>query len=723
MSKTQKKKVETILEELQLSPISDPKDGGNARVYICRNQKGEEVALKYLRSQKEEAIIRFKREIMFLNSVDRNLKIIPLIDTDKESWYTMPVAQPIMEYTKAKSAIEILELFIPLCATLMSLHAQGISHRDIKPDNIYWYNGSCCLGDFGLYKDEHNPGNLTTDERGVGALFTVAPEMQRYPKEADPYKGDVYSMAKTLWMLLTREEKGFDGTYDGAKDKVGFRFFGHLANEYLAGIEMLLGMSTKTDPEERPDIAYFLSNLLKVIDIQKYPGAAQTMEWKYIRDLVSPSQNIRTIVWTDLDEIVRVLNFVGRAKAANHMMYATGGGLDFSRIERSAEKGCLKMYMAQSMFAQVVRPKALYYECFQKTNWNYFILELEKQSPLFYTDEREEEDVLEESPGVYVPLGDAVPYGVYDYDKGNRIPENVEVVTRVLQGRMLIITKASPYNYLIDTYDGRHGNCSVTEFRDYMDDGYKNGFENVDCPFIPRTESYEEQEAEYFEKIQETEKIIRENYSKWIIPIVKSRNKDDVVAEYCVEFVLPQQCMILSMTQEKMYLGADGRLTCTDMRSCHKLYNRDDAEQQCRVLIQYVRENLSAHTEYPYEHCVQLHIRRMKANPPSFTRKEVISLMRQADDRRGNQIVVDELGKIHMIHPLKDRWNAYPFKCHVFSARHNECGPYADYMHCTIYEELLSGWLEYLRTERECHHTVFVETEAICRKAIEAYCG
>lgn len=55
-----KKKIEDVLAKLHLDKKTGPFEGGNAKVYICRNQKGEEVALKYLRSQKEEAEIRFK---------------------------------------------------------------------------------------------------------------------------------------------------------------------------------------------------------------------------------------------------------------------------------------------------------------------------------------------------------------------------------------------------------------------------------------------------------------------------------------------------------------------------------------------------------------------------------------------------------------------------------------------------------------------------------------
>ena len=46
--------------------------------------------------------------------------------------------------------------------------------------------------------------DFTKSDRGLGAIFTIAPEMKRNPKPADASKADVFSLAKTLWMLTKR---------------------------------------------------------------------------------------------------------------------------------------------------------------------------------------------------------------------------------------------------------------------------------------------------------------------------------------------------------------------------------------------------------------------------------------------------------------------------------------------------------------------------------------
>ena len=85
-----------------------------------------------------------------------------------------------------------------------------------------------------------NLNNFTRNDKGLGAIFTIAPEMKRNPKGADGSKADVYSLAKTLWMILSGDEKGFDGQYSSIDQTHGLRFYDHLKNEYLVEIEELL---------------------------------------------------------------------------------------------------------------------------------------------------------------------------------------------------------------------------------------------------------------------------------------------------------------------------------------------------------------------------------------------------------------------------------------------------------------------------------------------------
>lgn len=77
------------------------------------------------------------------------------------------------------------------------------------------------------------------------------------------------------------------------------------------------------------------------------------------------------------------------------------------------------------------------------------------------------EYLVEESSAHYVSAQYA-QYGVYDYDTGISLPEGFQTVYRYTKGKFLIVLKRGPYNGISGTYDGRHGDCSVDEFRNYI---------------------------------------------------------------------------------------------------------------------------------------------------------------------------------------------------------------------------------------------------------------
>ena len=61
--------------------------------------------------------------------------------------------------------------------------------------------------------------------------------MKRDPLNADGKKGDVYSLAKTLWMFLTNDSKGFDGEYSYYSANHSLRSFEKLRSTHLVEIE------------------------------------------------------------------------------------------------------------------------------------------------------------------------------------------------------------------------------------------------------------------------------------------------------------------------------------------------------------------------------------------------------------------------------------------------------------------------------------------------------
>jgi serine/threonine protein kinase len=79
---------------------------------------------------------------------------------------------------------------------------KNVSHRDVKPGNLYSFEGRWTIGDFGLVSYP-NKEALTAEGKTLGPQHFLAPEMISNPRHADGTKADVYSPAKTLWVLAT----------------------------------------------------------------------------------------------------------------------------------------------------------------------------------------------------------------------------------------------------------------------------------------------------------------------------------------------------------------------------------------------------------------------------------------------------------------------------------------------------------------------------------------
>lgn len=100
-------------------------------------------------------------------------------------------------------ARRLLELLSPIFDGLHYLHERGITHRDVKPQNIFLtHRHGAKLIDFGLARDEvHDP--LTRTGVVMGTLRYLAPE-QLTAKRVAPV-ADQYSLGLVIYEFLTGE--------------------------------------------------------------------------------------------------------------------------------------------------------------------------------------------------------------------------------------------------------------------------------------------------------------------------------------------------------------------------------------------------------------------------------------------------------------------------------------------------------------------------------------
>jgi len=452
--------------------------GGNGEVWKCADSDNNLFAIKLLKSVKPKPYARFLDETTVLKSNSDIEGIIPIVDSylpdnlaDSTPFYVMPVADNAEKQLKGKSIEAKINAIIEIGETLQKLHERGISHRDIKPPNFLVYNSRFSLADFGLV-DYPDKQDISFKNEEIGAKWTMAPEMKRESTKADGKKADVYSLAKTLWIILTENPKGFDGQYS-ANSILGLR--NYYKNKYTKPLDDLLSACTDNAPDNRPDIIKFLDSLSDWKLLNEDYHKRNQEQWFEIQNQLFPSSFPQRVIWEKIDDIIAVLKIACTYDNLNHMFFPDGGGLDLEDVRMANEHDCIEL---DFQIIYIVKPKRLIFESFDyDPEWNYFRLELNELKPsIDYEDDGDEEPyekrydhegVSEIYQGQYDKY-DIVENRDYYNEIGYDIPESARQVTRWFRGAFVIFNKRSVYNLTSSTYDGRHNKMNTDEFRAYI---------------------------------------------------------------------------------------------------------------------------------------------------------------------------------------------------------------------------------------------------------------
>lgn len=447
--------------------------GGNGEVWICENGNNRR-AIKILKSLQQKAYERFKNEVYVLEKNNDLEGLIPLeekylpelIKQNDIPYYIMPIAEKSEDILIQQSIESKVNAILEIAEILENLHKRKISHRDIKPANILYYESKFMLADFGLV-DYPDKKDLSKTNENIGAKWTIAPEMRRESSTADGFKADVYSLAKTLWIFLTNNFKGFDGQY--TTDSV-IELRKYNSSSFTSTIDTLLFKCTDNDPKKRPNITQFIESLKEWQILAASFHESKRREWFDIQNKLFPTSIPERVIWNTREDILKVLKLLCSSEYLNHVFFPISGGLDLIDVRLSAENECLELDFG---VIEIIKPKRLFFESFgDDPEWNYFRLELDELKPVEFAETTEKtvrkindyyEDVTELAPGKYYP------YSVLTADREDFfITRYGRWVRRRFRGNFVIFGKRSTYNLTSETYDGRHDMMTADEFRNLI---------------------------------------------------------------------------------------------------------------------------------------------------------------------------------------------------------------------------------------------------------------
>ncbi len=272
--------------------------GGMGAVYKARDKELDRtVALKLLRPDiipDQNAIARFKQELLLASKVSHKniLRIHDLGDANGLKFISMAYieGEDLHQLLEREGALPIeraVNLARQIVAALEAAHAEGVVHRDLKPQNVLLAAGDAVfLSDFGLAKSTGTENVAQTmSGQFVGTPQYMSPE-QVEGRPTD-HRGDIYAFGLLLYEMLTGKV-----TFSGSSvfQIMYQRVQGRAPNPKVLRADIpdylvrIIDRCLERDPELRYQSA---QEILRDIDAQRPPEGSGTFERRAKRLLYS----------------------------------------------------------------------------------------------------------------------------------------------------------------------------------------------------------------------------------------------------------------------------------------------------------------------------------------------------------------------------------------------------------------------------------------------------
>lgn len=436
----------------------------------------------------KKTIIKYKNKIAYKRFIDeitiiRNTShdgIIQIIDffiptrtnIKTTPYYIMPIGVTMKDYLlKGISLNTRFDIIITLIDTVKYLHTNNITHRDIKIENILMIDDNPKLSDFGLANFPKKERISKYNEK-IGPGFTIAPEMKRISSSAEYKKADVYSLAKTIWVILTQSWMSFDGQYSSSSSiglanyldvKINeMTTYGETEYRSLVILEKLLQDSTHNDPTNRPDITEFNSRFEFWLNSNNDYFLRNGIEWRDAIERIFPVSVPQSCVWTNINLIYLILDILfSNYDQLNHSFFPISGGEDFTNVQIIRINNTDYLMINRSY---ILKPKKLIFEYMNDFEWSYFRLELETLNPFFGSE------VFDKEEHIYInQTFEIIENKTYFKQDDSHL--DFKPASIYLEGSILIVQKTARINGLhgkLDHYSGLHNKMTNTEYKDLL---------------------------------------------------------------------------------------------------------------------------------------------------------------------------------------------------------------------------------------------------------------
>ena len=296
--------------------------GGFGEVWKCiRKEDEQEFAKKQLSFDAPSAKERFQKEVRILAKLDHPniISIVTRHLKEEPPWYVMPLYSQSLasEITKLQGdPIRIQKIFGAILDGMEYAHAEGVLHRDLKPDNVLMNNDDeVVITDFGLGRIiDSESTRLTSTGQWMGSVLYMSPEQLRDTKSADE-RSDIFSLGRILYELFT-------GPLSSAiQDTTSLN----------PAIAQIINRATRPDSDDR---------FQSISDLKKAWNAVVSVpdsisDYKRIKEIVAGLAAVRDPNESDTSELLQLL---GRYWDDNDLLHDTLMALPAEVIALMAEE-------------------------------------------------------------------------------------------------------------------------------------------------------------------------------------------------------------------------------------------------------------------------------------------------------------------------------------------------------------------------------------------------